>query len=203
MRGIVTCFWGILKLVNQSSSEQKSRINMDRLFAGATTGTFIIQLLTLLVLIAAFVGYLLVITGIWDLISGNTDIVIFLMLIGGAIAFAIFIAFFGFFIRFHSRVKGFVLGEGIGKVTTGSRDGQVILTLFSFSVVFFSLAGLYAIYLIWKYFLPYLYSITSSIYPNVIVLCLTVLFVTLLIQLASRMVSGYAQDIVARITEEE
>lgn len=176
---------------------------MDRLFAGATTGTFIIQLLTLLVLIAAFIGYLLVITGIWDLISGNTDIVIFLMLIGGAIAFAIFIAFFGFFIRFHSRVKGFVLGEGIGKVTTGSRDGQIILTLFSFSVVFFALAGLYAIYLLWKYFLPYLYSITSSIYPNIIVLCLAVLVVTALIQLASRMVSGYAQDIVARITEED
>ncbi|MFX1300540.1 MAG: hypothetical protein ACFFDE_06330 [Promethearchaeota archaeon] len=190
-------------MATQSASEQKSRINLDRLFAGATTGTFIIQLFALLVLIGAFVGYLLVITGIWDFISGNTDIVIFLMLIGGAIAFAIFIAFFGFFIRFHNKVKGFVLGEGIGKVTTGSRDGQVILTLFSFSVVFFALAGLYAIYLLWKYFLPYLYSITSSIYPNIIVLCLAVLIVTLLIQLASRMVSGYAHDIVARITEED
>jgi hypothetical protein len=176
---------------------------MDRLFAGATTGTFIIQLLTLLVLIGACVGYLLVLTGIWNLMSGNPDIVIFLILIGGAIAFAIFIAFFGFFIRFHRRVKGFVLGEGIGKVTTGSRDGQVILSLFAFSVVFFALAGIYAIYLLWKYFLPYLYSITSSIYPNVIVLCLAVLVVTLMIQLASRMVSGYAHGIVERITEED
>ncbi|MHA2315543.1 MAG: hypothetical protein ACXACF_09760 [Candidatus Hermodarchaeia archaeon] len=96
-----------------------------------------------------------------------------------------------------------MLGEGIGKVTTGSRDGQVILSLFAFSVVFFALAGLYAIYLLWKYFLPYLYSITSSIYPNVIVLCFAVLVVTLMIQLASRMVSGYAQGIVERITEED
>ncbi len=187
----------------ESSAELKGRVNLDRLFSGATTGTFIIQLLTLLVLIAALVGYLLVLTGIWDLIRYNQDIIVFLMLIGGAAAFAIFMAFFGFFIRFHGRVKRFVLGDGIGRVTTGSRDGQIILMLFAFSVVFFVLAGIYAIYLLWKYLLPWLYSITSSIYPNIIVLCGAVLVVTVLVQLASRMVSHYAQNLIERITDDE
>ncbi len=184
------------------SSEIKSKINLDRLFLLATTTTFVIQLLTLLVLIGASVGYLLVLTGIWDLIKNNQDIVVFLLLIGGALAFAIFMGFFGFFIRFHGRVKRFVLGEGVGRVATESRDGQFILTLFAFSIIFFVMAGIYAIYLLWKYILPWLYTITTSIYPNIIVIALAVLAVTLLVQIASRIVSRYAAKIVERITEE-
>jgi hypothetical protein len=187
----------------ESATEPKRGVNLDRLFAGATTGTFIVQLLTLLILIGASVGYFLVLTGIWDLIKNNQDIVVFLVLIGGAIAFATFMLFFGFFLRFHGRVKRFVIGKGIGEVTTGSRDWQLVLTLFAFSVVFFALAGIYAIYLIWKYLLPLLYSVTGSIYPNIIILCLSVLVVTGLIQLATRMVSRYAQNIIERIADEE
>lgn len=183
-------------------SEVRKKINLDTLFSAATTGTFIIQLLALLVLIGASVGYLLVITGIWNIIKDNQDIVVFLLLIGGAIAFLIFMLFFGFFMRSHKRVKRFVLGEGIGHVATESRDGQIILTLFAFSVIFFTLAGLYAIYLLWKYLLPALYSITNSIYPNIIVLALAVIFVSLLIQLASRVVSRYAHRVVEGIAEE-
>ncbi|MFW9831595.1 MAG: hypothetical protein ACFFD8_07460 [Candidatus Thorarchaeota archaeon] len=186
----------------KKSSEPTSKINLDRLFSNATTATFVIQLLTLLVLIAAIVGYLLVLTGIWSLIQYNQDILVFLLLIGGAIAFIIFMAFFGAFIRFHRRVKHFVLGEGVGRITYESRDGQIIISLFAFSVIFFGLAGLYAIYLLWKYFLPSLYALTNSIYPNIIVLTLAILLVTLMIQLASRAVSHYAQNIVARISKE-
>ncbi len=190
-------------MTKDSPADSKRGWNLDRLFSGATTGTFIIQLLSTLFLIGALVGYLLVLTGIWDLIRNYQDIVVFLILIGGAIAFAVFMFFFGFFIRFHGRVKRFVLGDGIGRVAAGSRDGQIILMLFAFSVVFFALAGIYAIYLMWKYILPLLYSITNSIYPNIIILCLTVLVVTGLIQLASRMVSLYAQNTIERITEVE
>lgn len=186
----------------KSPSETTSKINLDRLFSGATTATFVIQLLTLLILIGAVVGYILVITGIWDFIKFYQDIVVFLLLIGGAAAFVIFMAFFGAFIRFHGRVRRFVIGEGIGRVAYESRDGQFILTLFAFSIIFFALAGIYAIYLLWKYILPWLYSLTTSIYPNIIVLAIAVIFVTFMIQLASRAVSHYAQNIVARISEE-
>ncbi len=175
--------------------------NLSRLFSGATTATFIIQLLTILVLIGALVGYALWLVGVWALIRDNQDIIIFLLLVGGAVAFAIFMLFFGFFIRTHGRVKHFVLGEGIGAITGG--DGQIILMLFAFSVVFFTLAGIYAIYLLWKYLFPYLFSITNSIYPNIIILCIAILVVTGIIQLATRMVSRYAQNIVKRITDEK
>jgi hypothetical protein len=187
-------------LSKDSSDQSKRGVNLDSLFSKATTGTFTVQLLAILVLIGAFVGYVLVLTGIWDLIKYNQDIVVFLILIGCAIAFAVFMLFYGFFVRFHGRVERFVLCKGIGEVTAGSRDGQLILSLFAFSSVFFTLAGIYAIYLLWKYLLPWLYSITNSIYPNIIVLCLAVLVVTVLIQLASRMVGSYARNVIERIT---
>ena len=187
------------------SSEEKRHINLDRLFAGATTATFIIQLFAILVLIGACVGYLFVLSGIWEFIKTSPfgqDIPVFLLLIGGAIAFAILMAFFGFFIRSHLRVKRFVLGEGIGRVTSGSRDGQVILSLFAVAIVFFTLAGVYAIYLLWKYLLLDLWIITDSIYPSLIILAVAILVITFLNQLASRMVSRYATRTIKRITEE-
>jgi hypothetical protein len=188
------------------SLEEKRHINLDRLFAGATTATFIIQLFSILVLIAASVGYLFVLTGIWDFIKTSPfgqDILVFLLLIGGAIAFAILMGFFGFFIRQHLRVKRFVLGEGIGRVTQGSRDGQVILSLFAIAIVFFTLAGLYAIYLLWKYLLLNLWIWTDSIYPSLIILAIAILVITFFNQLASRMVSRYATRTIKRITEEQ
>jgi len=189
----------------RSSSEEKRHINLDRLFAGATTATFIIQLFAILILIGASVGYLFVLSGLWDFIKTSPfgqDILVFLLLIGGAIAFAILMAFFGFFIRSHLRVKRFVLGEGIGRVTSGSRDGQVILSLFAVAIVFFTLAGVYAIYLLWKYLLLDLWITTDSIYPSLIILSIAILIITFLNQLASRMVSRYATRTIKRITEE-
>jgi hypothetical protein len=190
----------------RSSSEEKRHINLDRLFAGATTATFIIQLFAILILIGAGVGYLFVLSGIWDFIKTSPfgqDILVFLLLIGGAIAFAILMVFFGFFIRSHLRVKRFVLGEGIGRVTSGSRDGLVILSLFAVAIVFFTLAGVYAIYLLWKYLLLDLWIATDSIYPSLIILAIAILVITLLNQLASRMVSRYATRTIKRITEEQ
>lgn len=186
-----------------SSSASEGRINLDRLFSGATTATFVIQLLALLILIGAIVGYLFVITGIWDLIKNNQDIIIFLLLIGGAVAFGIFMGFFGFFIRSHGRVKRFVLGDGIGKIVTDSRDGQIIIGLFAFSVVFFFMAGLYAIYLLWKYILTDIWIITGSIYPPIIFVTLAIIIMCLMVQVAARIVSRYAQGLVERISEDE
>ncbi|MFX1243804.1 MAG: hypothetical protein ACFE8F_02515 [Promethearchaeota archaeon] len=186
-------------------SKEKRKINLDRLFAGATTATFIIQLLAILVLIGSSVGYLFVWSGIWEFIKISPygqDILVFLLLCGGAIAFAILMLFFGFFIRSHQRVKRFVLGEEIGRGIRGSRDGGFILSLFAVAIVFFTLAGLYAIYLLWKYLVFDLWILTDSIYPSLIILSIAILVITFLIQLASRMVSRYATRTVKRITKE-
>jgi len=187
------------QMVKQSSPEPQGRISLDRLFAGAATATFVIELLGVLVLIGAVVGYVLVISGVWDIIKTNTDIVIFLLLVGGAIAFAVFIAFFGFFSRFHGRVKGFVVGKGIGRIATGSTEGRTILSLFAFSVVFFFAAGCYGVYLLWKYILiPVFYA--SSIYLRVIFVVLAVILVCLMVQAAAAGVGRYAARVTKRLS---
>jgi hypothetical protein len=190
---------------SQSESREKRHINLDRVFAGATTATFIIQLLAILVLIGSSVGYLFVLSGIWNFIKTSPfgqDILVLLLLIGGAVAFAILMKFFGFFIQSHLRVKRFVLGEGIGQVSRGSRDGRFILSMFAVAIIFFTLAGLYTIYLLWKYLLLDLWIATDSIYPSLIILAIAILVITFLNQLASRMVSRYATRTITRITEE-
>lgn len=183
----------------KQSSESERGINLDRLFAGATTATFIVELLAILVLIGSIVGYILVLTGIWDLIKTSPDVITFLLLIGGAIAFAIFMVFIGVFIRFHSRVKGVVVGKGIGRIATTSREGKTILTLFAFSVVFFFLAGCYAIYLLWKYYLLSLVLLFNSIYPSIILVAIAVIVVCLMVQGLATAVSRYAARVVTRL----
>jgi hypothetical protein len=186
----------------QSASSSQGKISLDRLFAGAATATFVMELLATLVLIGAIVGYLLVISGVWNVIKYNTDIVIFLLLVGGAIAFAIFIAFFGFFSRFHGRVKYFVVGKGIGHIATASREGRMILTLFAFSVVFFFAAGCYGVYLLWKYILvPLFYAV--SIYPLIIFAVLALILVCLMVQAAASVVGRYAARVTNRLTARE
>lgn len=189
-------------MAKQSSSESEGRISLDRLFAGAATATFVIELLGTLVLIGAVAGYLLVISHVWDIIQTYTDIVVFLLLVGGAIAFAVFIAFFGFFSRFHGRVKGFVVGKGIGRIATGSGEGRTILTLFAFSVVFFFAAGCYSVYLLWKWILIPVFS-TSSIYLRVIFVALAIILVCLMVQAAAAGVGRYAARVTKRLTAQE
>jgi hypothetical protein len=184
-----------------SSRESKGNFNIDRLFNGATTATFVIELLSILVLIGAIVGYLLRVTGIWDLIKYNTDIIVFLLLIGGAIAFAIFMVFLGFFLRFHGRVQKFVIGSGIGRVEFASREAQMILTMFAFSVVFFFIAGVYGVYLLWRYILIPFFFTGENIFPAIIIATLAVLVVCLMVQAAAAAASRYAAGIVRRLTD--
>ncbi|MFX1476133.1 MAG: hypothetical protein ACFFCO_11740, partial [Promethearchaeota archaeon] len=107
----------------QSRSEGKDMFNVDRLFSVMTTATIIIEIVACIVLIGAGVGYLLVLTGYYDIIAANIDLFILLFLLGGGITFFILIAFIGFFIRIQDNVKRFVLADGIGHVVTASREG--------------------------------------------------------------------------------
>jgi len=183
-----------------SGQESESMINIDRLLGATTTATFVLELLALLVLIGALVGYTLVFTGVWDVIKQNTDLVVFLLLVGAALAFFIFMAFFGFFTKFHGRVRSFIVGSGVGRVVTTSREGRIIISLFAMAVVFFFAASCYGYYLLWKSILIPYYS-GNSIYPPIAWAALGVILACLVAQVSAAAVSRYASRLLHQLAQ--
>ena len=126
---------------------------MDRVFGAIASGTFALQLISLLILLGAGLVFLLITTGIWGATASNTDLLIFFLLLGGGAAFLIFIWLLGFFLRFHQRVRRFIIGSGVGRVESGSPAATTILILFGGAILFIFCAGIYGYYLVWKYIL--------------------------------------------------
>ncbi len=135
------------------NKSQKRQINWDRVFGGIGSVTFGAQLLSILILIAAGLVFLLMITGIWSVALANFDILIFFLLLAGGFSFLIFIWLLGFFLRFHRRIQRFIVGKGLGHIDAGEAASKTILTLFAVVVLFVLVAAMYGYYLIWKYVL--------------------------------------------------
>ncbi len=126
---------------------------MKRIFSGIASGTFAIQLISLLVLLGESILYIMIITGLYDLLFLNTDLLILALLFGGGLMFLIFIAFLGFFLRLHKSVRNFIIGKDHEQIETSTPATKTILLLFGGAVAFGLCAGIYAYYLFWKYWL--------------------------------------------------
>jgi len=132
---------------------EKDSFNMKSIFSGIASGTFAIQLVSLLVLLGEGLMYVLILTGIYDLLLPNIDLLILALLFGGGITFLVFIAFLGFFLRSHKSVRGFIIGKEHEQIQTSTPATKTILLLFGGAVCFGLCAGIYAYYLFWKYWL--------------------------------------------------
>ncbi len=135
------------------TENEKKPFDWDRVFGAIASGTFGLQLISLLILLAASIVFLLMFLGIWGIAIANFDIFIFFVLLGFGFSFLVFIWLLGFFLRFHRRVRKFLVGGGVGDVEADDPASKTILTLFAIAVLFVLVAGIYGYYLLWKYLL--------------------------------------------------
>jgi hypothetical protein len=199
-------------LMVTSNKSQKRQINWDRVFGGIGSVTFGAQLLSILILIAAGLVFLLMITGIWNIALANFDILIFFLLIAGGFSFLIFIWLLGFFLRFHGRIQKFIIGKGLGHIDAGEAASKTILTLFAVVVLFVLVAAVYGYYLIWKYFLdPWSVGFLTSwglagilLYEYgllIVWLAFGCIIITFVMQLLSAAINRYVDRLVSGIKE--
>lgn len=132
---------------------KKPKVNWDRVFGAIASATFGTQLVSLLVLLTETLVFLLIISGVWGIAINNTDILIFLLLLGGGMAFLVFIWLLGAFLRLNGRIRRAIIGRGVGTVEADSPATKTILALFAGAALFVLCAGVYGYYLLWKYFL--------------------------------------------------
>jgi len=183
---------------------------MDRVFGAIASGTFALQLISLLVLLAAGVVFLLITSGIWGAAATNIDLLIFFLLLGGGISFLIFIWLLGFFLRFHQRVRRFIIGGGVGRVESGTPTATTILILFGGAILFIFCAGIYGYYLIWKNLLrPWgdaflaSYGMSGNLFYELgltaVYVALGIIIICLIAQLLSAAINRYAGRLITSL----
>jgi len=193
-------------------NEEKRSINWDRAFGGIASVTFGLQLLSFLVLLGAGIIFLLMLSGIWGILVATEDIFIFVLLLGGGFAFLLFVWLLGLFLRFHRKVRRFILGAGVGHIDADDSATKTVLTLFAISTLFVLVAGIYGYYLFWKYILnpwgtAWLTSmgLTGILFYEIglliVFIALGVIIITLVMQILTLAINRYTSRLVASIDE--
>ncbi len=195
-----------------TNSEEKRSIDWDRVFGGIASVTFGLQLLSFLILLGAGIIFLLMLSGIWIILVANDDILIFILLLGGGFTFLLFVWLLGVFLRFHGRVRRFIVGRGVGQIDADDSATKTVLTLFAISTLFVLVAGIYGYYLVWKYLLqPWgaawlnLMGLTGSLFYEIgliiVFIALGVIITTLIMQILTLAINRYTGRLVASFDE--
>jgi hypothetical protein len=192
--------------------ERKGSFNWDRVFGGIASVTFALQLISLLILFVAGVVFLLMLSGIWGILIANEDIFIFVLLLGGGFAFLVFVWLIGVFLRFHRRVRRFLVGSGVGDIDADDPASKTILTLFGIAILFVLVAGIYGYYLLWKYILnlwgiAWLTSlgVTGIFFYEfglfIVWIAIGVLIITFIMQILTAAINRYARRLIKSVDE--
>lgn len=136
-----------------NENKAKSKLDWDRVFGTLASASFGTQLVSMLVLLAEALVFLLTISGIWGVALSNVDILIFLVLLGGGVVFLVFIWFLGPILRLNTRIRRIIIGRGVGNIAADSAATRTILALFAGATLFVLCAGVYGYYVLWKYVL--------------------------------------------------
>ncbi len=131
--------------------EEIDTLDIGGLFRGTATITFVAEIVSAIMILGSGAAYILSRgTLSQDL---NTDIAVFLVLIGAMITLFIFIGAIGFFVRFNRRIQGAVIGRGIGSVDLAGKGVKTVLTLYGLAVGLILIMGIYGYWLVWRYYL--------------------------------------------------
>jgi hypothetical protein len=196
-----------------TSEKEQRTLGWDRVFGGIASVTFGLQLLSLLVLFGAAIVFLLMLTGLWGFLVANQDIFIFVLLLGGGLAFLLFVYLLGVFLRFHRGIRNFIVGKGVGNVDADDPASKTILTLFAISVLFVLVAGIYGYYLLWKYILaPWGAAWLTSLGVSgvlfyelgllIVFIAIGVIVITFVMQILTLAINRYAGKLVASVDDQ-
>ena len=187
-----------------------NKFDWDRVFGGIASVTFAVQLIAILILFGAGIVFVLMLTGVWGVIMSIQDLFILIVLLGSGFAFLLFIWLLGLFLRFHRRVRGFILGKGVGGVDADDSASKTILTLFAVAVLFVLVAGIYGYYILWKYILqPWGYDFLLSLGVSgilfyelgmlIVFAAIGAIFITFVMQILTAWINRYAGRLVAGV----
>lgn len=154
-------------------------IDVGGLFRGTATITFIVEIITGIMMLGA--GGIFVVTRTTFIQDLDPDFAILLLMIVAIITLFIFLGAIGFFIRYNKKIQGLVIGPGIGEVDLKKPRVKAVISLYGLAVGLILIIGMYLFWLAWQYLLSPIAS--SSLSFLAFAVALAVFILSLLIQL--------------------
>ncbi len=173
-------------------------LDMGGLFRGTATVTFVIEIVTAIMMLGAIVARIISLSGLIEVVE--IDIAVFLLLVGSMITLFFFLGAIGFFVRFNRRIGRAVIGEGIGSVDLDKPGVKLVVTMYGVAVGLILFMGMYGYYILWKYYLSQF--TVDSIAITVFSLALGIFILAFLIQVVLVALGRTATSVVKKVFAE-
>jgi hypothetical protein len=125
-------------------------MDIGSLFRGTATITLVAEIVTAIMMLGSIVAYWISHSGLIETIE--MDVAIFLLLLGAMITLFIFLGAISFFVRVNRRIGRAVIADGIGSVDLGKPRVKTVVILYGMAVGLILIMGMYAYWLIYKYY---------------------------------------------------
>lgn len=184
---------------NEHTDEQLDNLfDIGNLFRSSATVTFIVQILSLIIMVGAIAGFY-----IGDLIPGlNEDLLILLFLVGSVITLIVFLMAFSVFTRFSRKISNMVIGPGIERVRLDSPRVKGVVYTYGILVSLMGVTGVYIWYLVHKYAIaPWIAGEGGSFLLTIFSYALGAFFIALLIQLIVAGVGRSATKVIIEVLD--
>jgi uncharacterized membrane protein len=171
--------------------------DIGSLFRSSATITFVIQIVSVIIMIGSVVAYL--VGGLLPTL--NQDMIILLLLVGSIFALIIFLAAMSVFIRFSRRIGDAVVGPGIQQVRMDTPKIKTVVITYGILVALMAVTGVYIWYLLDKnYLAPWAESL-NSISMRIFGIALGAFIIALLVQIIIAGVGRSATKVILEVLD--
>jgi hypothetical protein len=171
--------------------------DIGSLFRSSATITFVIQIVSVIIMIGSVVAYL--VGGLLPTL--NQDMIILLLLVGSIFALIIFLAAMSVFIRFSRRIGDAVVGPGIQQVRMDTPKIKTVVITYGILVALMAVTGVYIWYLLDKNYLALWAESLNSISMRIFGIALGAFIIALLVQIIIAGVGRSATKVILEVLD--
>ncbi|MBE0525434.1 MAG: hypothetical protein IH631_00725 [Candidatus Thorarchaeota archaeon] len=172
-------------------------INLGSLFRNSATIMFVVQIVSVIVMIGALAAYY--IGDVYFALAG--DMQILALLLASIVVLMVFLIAISAFVRFSRRIGDAVVGPGIEEVRMNTPRVKGVVMLYSLLVLLMAITGIYTWYLVDANYLAPWAAANSSISLRVFGLALGAFFIGLIIQVIIAGVGRSATKVIIEVLD--
>ncbi len=193
----------ILPDLNESAEDrpepEDDTLDIGSLFRGTATVTFMVEVVTAIMMLGSGVAFVVSSSGFLDFLEG--DVLIFLFLLGSMITLFFFLGTIGFFVRVNRKLGRTVFWEGVGQVDLSKPRVKTVVLIYGLAVGLVLVMGMYGYWLVWKYFFEAMAATSLSVFGFGI--SLGGFMLALLVQMVVIAVGRTASNVVRTVLAED
>ncbi|MBD3406938.1 MAG: hypothetical protein GF411_12545 [Candidatus Lokiarchaeota archaeon] len=182
-----------------SDIAKEEPFDVGGLFRGTATFTFVIEIISMIMILGSGVAYILSRSGTIE--NLNPDFAILLLLAGAMITLFFFMGTISFFIRFNRRITNLVIGVGIGEVDLNRGRVKSVIFLYVLAIGLILIMGMYSYWLVFRYYL--IDFVANSLSAFGLVLSFGIFLLAFLLQVVVIALGRTATKVVKAVLDED